>query len=65
MINVAAIRMQVSARDAEDLVLYQLAAVAGVASVEGLRLQHVKPHGALFNMKSAPGLASDISASFT
>ena len=42
--------MQVSARDAEDLVLYQLAAVAGVASAEGLRLQHVKPHGALFNM---------------
>lgn len=36
--------------EAEDLVLYQVAAVAGVASAEGVRLQHVKPHGALYNM---------------
>ncbi len=42
--------MQVSAAEAEDLVLYQIAAVAGVASAEGMRLQHVKPHGALYNM---------------
>jgi 5-oxoprolinase (ATP-hydrolysing) subunit A len=42
--------MHVSATEAEDFVLYQIAAVAGVASTEGLRLQHVKPHGALFNM---------------
>ena len=42
--------MKVSPRDAEDFVLYQIAAVAGVAAAEGLRLQHVKPHGALFNM---------------
>jgi len=42
--------MAMSAGDAEDLVLYQIAAVAGVAAAEGLRLQHVKPHGALFNM---------------
>ena len=42
--------MTVTPREAEDLVLYQIAAVAGVASVEGVRLQHVKPHGALFNM---------------
>jgi UPF0271 protein len=53
--------MHVSARDAEDLVLYQLAAVAGVASAEGMRLQHVKPHGALFNMAARDGvLASAI-----
>ena len=36
--------------EAEDFVLYQIAAVAGVAAAEGVRLQHVKPHGALFNM---------------
>lgn len=42
--------MNVTAREAEDFVLYQVAAVAGVAAAEGLRLQHVKPHGALFNM---------------
>src|SRR5207249_11451644 len=38
--------MHVGAAEAEDLVLYQIAAVAGVASAEGVRLQHVKPHGA-------------------
>jgi UPF0271 protein len=33
----------------EDLVLYQVSAVAGMASAEGVRLQHVKLHGALYN----------------
>ncbi len=42
--------LNVAAREAEDLVLYQIAAVAGVAAAEGVHLQHVKPHGALFNM---------------
>ncbi len=42
--------MHVTPQDAEDFVLYQIAAVAGVAAAEGVRLQHVKPHGALFNM---------------
>jgi 5-oxoprolinase (ATP-hydrolysing) subunit A len=42
--------LNVTAREAEDFVLYQIAAVAGVASSEGVALQHVKPHGALFNM---------------
>ncbi|MGE5244871.1 MAG: LamB/YcsF family protein [Betaproteobacteria bacterium] len=42
--------LNVTPREAEDLVLYQVAAVAGVAAAEGVRLQHVKPHGALFNM---------------
>jgi UPF0271 protein len=36
--------------EVEDLVLYQVAAIAGVAATEGLRLQHVKAHGALYNM---------------
>src|SRR6267142_762368 len=42
--------LHVTPAEAEDLVLYQIAAVAGVASAEGATLQHVKPHGALFNM---------------
>jgi len=42
--------LNVTAREAEDFVLYQVAAVAGVAAAEGVGLQHVKPHGALFNM---------------
>ena len=34
----------------EDLVLYQVAALAGIVSAEGARLSHVKPHGALYTM---------------
>src|SRR3954453_12264481 len=53
--------MRVTAGEAEDLVLYQIAAVAGIAAAEGLRLQHVKPHGALFNMAARdPGLAGAV-----
>jgi len=42
--------LQVTPAEAEDFVLYQIAAVAGMAAAEGVKLQHVKPHGALFNM---------------
>jgi 5-oxoprolinase (ATP-hydrolysing) subunit A len=42
--------MRLSPDEAEDLVLYQIAAVAGVAKSEDVRLRHVKPHGALYNM---------------
>jgi UPF0271 protein len=33
-----------------DLVLYQVSALAGMAAAHGIKLQHVKPHGALYNM---------------
>lgn len=53
--------MVVAPEDAENFVLYQIAAVAGIAAAEGLRLQHVKPHGALFNMAARDaGLAGAI-----
>jgi UPF0271 protein len=53
--------MQLSAGEVEDLVLYQLAAIAGVAAAEGVRLQHVKAHGALYNMAARDtGLARPI-----
>jgi 5-oxoprolinase (ATP-hydrolysing) subunit A len=42
--------LNVTPKEAEDFVLYQVAAVAGIARAEGVTLQHVKPHGALFNM---------------
>jgi UPF0271 protein len=42
--------MRLTPQEIEDLVLYQVAAVAGVAAAEGARLRHVKPHGALYNM---------------
>jgi UPF0271 protein len=53
--------MKVTPAEAEDFVLYQIAAVAGVAAAEGLKLQHVKPHGALYNMAAKdPVLAAAI-----
>jgi UPF0271 protein len=42
--------LHVSPRDVEDFVVYQVGALAAIAAAHGVRLQHVKPHGALFNM---------------
>jgi 5-oxoprolinase (ATP-hydrolysing) subunit A len=42
--------LRASPQEIEDLVLYQVSALAGLAAAAGLRLQHVKAHGALYNM---------------
>ena len=42
--------MKATPAEVEDLVLYQVSALAGIASAQGVRLQHVKAHGALYNM---------------
>jgi UPF0271 protein len=42
--------MQCSAQEVEDFVVYQVGALAGVAAAQGVPLQHVKAHGALYNM---------------
>ena len=42
--------MKATAAEVYDLVLYQVSALAGMASAQGVRLQHVKAHGALYNM---------------
>jgi UPF0271 protein len=53
--------LRVTPSEVEDLVLGQIAAVAGVAADEGVRLQHVKAHGALYNMAARDaGLAHAI-----
>jgi UPF0271 protein len=53
--------MNLAPEEAEDLVLYQIAAVAGVAAAEGVAIRHVKPHGALYNMAARdPRLAAAI-----
>lgn len=50
--------MQITLREAYDLVIYQVGALAGFVKAEGGTLQHVKPHGALYNMAAKnPGLA--------
>jgi len=42
--------MRVSPREAEDMVAYQVGALAAIAAAQGASLRHVKPHGALYNM---------------
>ena len=51
--------LQASPREIEDLVLYQVAALAGIVVAEGGRLQHVKPHGALYNMAARDRTLAD------
>ena len=41
--------MALSPAEAEAYVLYQVAALAGIAQANGVRLVHVKPHGQLYN----------------
>jgi UPF0271 protein len=41
--------MDLSAGEIEDLVLYQLGAAYAFARAAGVEMQHVKPHGALYN----------------
>lgn len=53
--------MAISAEEAFDLVVYQIGALYGFVRAEGGRLQHVKPHGALYNMAAVNrGLADSI-----
>jgi len=42
--------MQLGSVEIADLVIRQIEALAAIASDEGIRLQHVKPHGALYNV---------------
>src|SRR5690606_20348602 len=48
--------MTITPQEAYDMVVVQVGALAGVAVSQGGRLQHVKTHGALYNM-SAGNLA--------
>jgi UPF0271 protein len=42
--------MDVSLQEIKDYTTYQIGAMQAFAAAEGIRLQHVKPHGALYNM---------------
>ena len=51
--------MRVSPREVEDLVLYQIGALAAIAAAEGVPLRHVKAHGALYNMAARDAALAD------
>lgn len=42
--------MDISSQEAYDMVVYQIGALDGFLRAEGGKMQHVKPHGALYNM---------------
>lgn len=53
--------IRMSSGEVENMVLYQIGALAAMASAEGVRLAHVKAHGALYNMAARDrGLAGAI-----
>jgi len=41
--------MTISPAEAEQMVLYQIGALYGFCRAQGVELEHVKPHGALYN----------------
>ncbi|MEN1761340.1 5-oxoprolinase subunit PxpA [Anoxynatronum sibiricum] len=51
--------LQVSPAEAQAYVIYQIGALAAFAAVQGTRLQHVKAHGALYNMAAKDPLLAD------
>ena len=44
--------MSMSVEEIHDIVLYQISALKGMCEAYGARLNHVKPHGALYNQAS-------------
>jgi UPF0271 protein len=48
-----------SADDVYELTLYQIGASAALADAVGVRLNHVKPHGALYNMAARDRVLAD------
>lgn len=53
--------MEITPQEAHDLVVYQMGALQAFVQAEGGVMQHVKPHGALYNMAAArPALAESI-----
>ena len=51
--------MAVTANEVENMVVYQIGALAAIAAAEQVRLQHVKVHGALYNMAVKDRILAD------
>jgi 5-oxoprolinase (ATP-hydrolysing) subunit A len=51
--------INLSPQEAYDLVLYQIGALYAFVKAEGGKIQHVKPHGALFNMAAKNTLLAE------
>ena len=51
--------MQVAPQELEDAIVYQVGALAALAAAEGVSIQHVKAHGALYNMAGKDAALAD------
>lgn len=51
--------MQITPQEAYDLIVYQIGALYAFVKSEGGMLQHVKPHGALYNMAAKSASLSE------
>ena len=57
--------MRATPREVEDFVVYQIGALAAMAAAQGIRLQHVKAHGALYNIAVRDAAVADAIARAT
>jgi UPF0271 protein len=57
--------LRATPREVEDFVVYQIGALAAIAAAQGVRLQHVKAHGALYNMAVRDAALADAIARAT
>jgi UPF0271 protein len=57
--------IHIEADELEDVALYQIGALAALAAAEGQRLQHVKAHGAIYNMAARDAVLADALARAT
>lgn len=57
--------MRATPTEIEDFVCYQIGALAAIAAAQGVRLQHVKAHGALYNMAAKDAAMADAIARAT
>lgn len=57
--NFGRTNMEVTPKQVYDYTLYQLGALSAIAKAKGVKLQHVKPHGAMYNMAAKGRELSD------
>ena len=55
--------MAISNEEAKAYTLYQISAIGGMCKAAGVKLQHVKPHGALYNMAAKDLIVMGLSGS--
>ncbi|MFR5877030.1 MAG: 5-oxoprolinase subunit PxpA [Eubacterium sp.] len=57
--NFGRTNMDITPKQVYDYTLYQLGALSAIAKAKGISLQHIKPHGAMYNMAAKSKKLSD------